>query len=77
MGSRTSSFGVGRRQGHDASAFTAADSAKWALDKRVNEIPADMLGKVFENSSEFVRARQHRFVSDGKSAVRLAKTTNR
>ena len=51
---RTSSFGVGRREGHDASAFyrRGLSQAEWAVDTHVNEIPADMLGRVFEHSSE-------------------------
>jgi site-specific DNA-methyltransferase (adenine-specific) len=54
MGTRTSSFGAGKREGHDASAFYSRglSQAEWAIDKHVNEVPSKVLNRVFEHSSE-------------------------
>lgn len=54
MGTRTSAFGVGRRESHDASAFYSRGLSKvdWAADTHLNEVPPNMLGRVFEHSSE-------------------------
>jgi hypothetical protein len=47
MGTRTLHSGVGGRKGQDGSAFDCADwsQAEWAVDKDVDEVPADMLGQ--------------------------------
>jgi len=54
MGTRTTSFGTGKRECHDASAFYARGLAApaWSSDRSLSDIPARFLNRVFEHTSE-------------------------
>jgi site-specific DNA-methyltransferase (adenine-specific) len=54
MGTRTSGFGAGKREGHDASAFYARKlmDAKWSRDRTLNDVPAKYRDRIYERSSE-------------------------
>jgi site-specific DNA-methyltransferase (adenine-specific) len=54
MGTRTSRFGAGKREGHDASAFYDRNltSPEWSTASTVNDIPSRNLNRVFEHTAE-------------------------
>lgn len=54
MGTKTSRFGAGKREGHDASAFYARNltSPEWSDSTAVNSVPARNLNRVFEHTAE-------------------------
>ena len=54
MRTHTSSFGVGKREGHDASGFypRRLGAAEWSTDQVLNEVPGKVVNRVFEHSSE-------------------------
>jgi DNA modification methylase len=54
VGTRTSSFGAGKREGHDSSAFYARGLAtpEWSADRTLGEVPARSVNRVYQHSSE-------------------------
>jgi modification methylase len=54
MGTRTKKFGVGKREGHDASAFYARGLATpgWSDDATLASVPGTLLNRVYEHTAE-------------------------
>src|SRR5258708_1085704 len=54
MGTKTQSFGAGKREGHDASAFYQRGLATpaWSTDTTIAEVPRQTLNRVYEHTSE-------------------------
>jgi site-specific DNA-methyltransferase (adenine-specific) len=54
MGTSTKSFGAGKREGHDASAFYARGLAMpdWSTDTNLGLVPKRLLNRVYERTSE-------------------------
>jgi DNA modification methylase len=54
MGTSTQTFGTGKREGHDSSAFYARKlaSPNWSTDTTVAQVPRKYLDRILEHSSE-------------------------
>ena len=54
MGTSTQTFGTGKREGHDSSAFYARGlaSPNWSTDTTVAQVPRKYLDRILEHSSE-------------------------
>src|SRR6476620_890950 len=54
MGTKTKKFGVGKREGHDASAFYARGLATpaWSDDTTLASVPGTLLNRVYEHTAE-------------------------